>query len=508
MKQRASGRIAAAVILLCALIIGGCVARQEEEPAVVVQVEEEKYEEIIIPVDYPFSAEMEGYRLSLVSDTESPDVYEVRLCDETGKIVQQFSCGQLKEPLVFCDALTSWRDLEIFSGAEEEEEQTGLLFVWDQENNCFLEEGIEIPWYKSEKTDEEFAWRGRGFLVSRDTETREERRICQIDLNRKETVELGRWTFDQAENRLTIWNSLEDTAIFEGIVETDSDGRLNNEMYFWTLFQEQLSFITISEPEQSEIFTWVSRQESEDDEEQSGFEYVQEHVFGNKGGMESYASRQDLLADFGFVDCAPFYELHDRFGNLLLELYLDEQSGIGCGLRHVIYFVDDSTKTEELYGFAFDSVEEAEWEEPKIYIQESVYGGNGADSVEDFKEELECTDDGKPEHYRSTGIIDWLGDEEIPIAPANILSIDYIYREDGTLYRRDYVHNPYIFATTSCSLDSYYDEAERLIYENGYITHGDYENYYIYTDEGRKPVYGLMLDNNLNYYIPVLVRYE
>lgn len=95
------------------------------------------------------------------------------------------------------------------------------------------------------------------------------------------------------------------------------------------------------------------------------------------------------------------------------------------------------------------------------------------------------------------------GEELVPI-----LKINFVYREDGTLYCRDYYHNQKIFGTTESTLEYFYDEKERIEYKSGYITHGYVEYYYIYEDESDKPAYCLYLDHNLGYAIPAMVKYH
>ncbi|MDE7477663.1 MAG: hypothetical protein K2M91_06905, partial [Lachnospiraceae bacterium] len=89
-----------------------------------------------------------------------------------------------------------------------------------------------------------------------------------------------------------------------------------------------------------------------------------------------------------------------------------------------------------------------------------------------------------------------------------VVEINFIYRDDGTLYCRNYNHNQRIFGTTLLSRNSYYDEHGRVSYENGYITHGMLEYYYIYEDESEKPAYLLELDYDLGYAIPSIVHYN
>lgn len=72
---------------------------------------------------------------------------------------------------------------------------------------------------------------------------------------------------------------------------------------------------------------------------------------------------------------------------------------------------------------------------------------------------------------------------------------EYRYRADGSLACRKYSHNTWMWGTSFSSGTYLYDEKERLLYENLYVTHGGMSLYYIYEDDSDKPAYALMLDN-------------
>lgn len=124
--------------------------------------------------------------------------------------------------------------------------------------------------------------------------------------------------------------------------------------------------------------------------------------------------------------------------------------------------------------------------------------------MDDYEETIEYTPSGKPDYYLSQGVTDDFSDEAETI---KVIEISHVYRDDDTLFYREYWHNPNLFGSTLCYLESFYDESERVIYEKGYITHGNLEYYYIYEDEGRTPVYCLIIDDNLGYKIAELVQY-
>ena len=102
-------------------------------------------------------------------------------------------------------------------------------------------------------------------------------------------------------------------------------------------------------------------------------------------------------------------------------------------------------------------------------------------------------------------MIDWLGDGR---ETYKILDIDWVYRETGKLFYREFYQNSHLWGTTRQALYDYYDEDGRLIYESAYITHGSLDYFFIYTDGSCRPAYCLQLDNNLGYCIPLMVELE
>lgn len=155
-----------------------------------------------------------------------------------------------------------------------------------------------------------------------------------------------------------------------------------------------------------------------------------------------------------------------------------------------------------MYGFTIGTIWEQEWDHDAFSLK-SIAKDDGASSVNAYEEILEYTEDGRPAYFKSQGLADLYGNgEEL----TKILEISFLYRDDGSLFCREYWHNSGIFGTTLCSLHSMYDPNERVVFESGYITHGDCEYYYIYEDEGQIPVYCLLLDYNGGYAIPTLMR--
>lgn len=450
------------------------------------------------PIDFPFPYFMEEYTLSLVPLRDEPGQYALRLCGEYGTIVQQFSCGALTEPVTYqYDDLyyDYYEDLEIFS----EGSSIGLLFPFDPNGDGFIEEAIEIPRY--EDVD------GPNIMVREEDEDYVDKTMYQLNMEQKRMEEIGRWHLEKDTGMLEIWNSIEQRTVFEGQTELDENWEPVNMKYYGYLFWNA-RYLLGSFSEQDMIPVWISEPREEMGErEESGFEYVQYAVWGNSGYTAEYVDRRSLLEEYGFSGKEPDYESFDERGDLRLELYVDELSGTACGFAHDYCYTYDLEKREYIYGFTIDSILERDWEEPDPFNMKSVDGTDGANQVEAYEERLDYREDGQPDYFESQGYIEWLRDKDEEYKDT-LLQISYIYRDDGTLYYRGYRHNSYVFSTTFCNLNSYYDERGRVSCEDGYITHGAYYYYYFYEDDGKKPKYCLALDDNLEYHIPVMIRFR
>ncbi|MCM1186304.1 MAG: hypothetical protein NC251_06570 [Lachnoclostridium sp.] len=485
-----------------------------------------------IPIDYPFGYGREGYTLTLVPeesvdksmDSENGEAaaggYEVRLCDEKGTVIQQFSCGNVGEnPRFSYDDLVydSYADLQIFPSDENGgyshgsysygsysygSYSYGLLFAYDWQEHKFSEDALEIPVY-----DE---CRNGNMLISEENEDSITQSIYQISQYNGKCILLRQWSQQKDTGLLTIKDCLAGKNMFEGKAALNEDGALVNDKYYQTLFWQNISYLldsSVYPKEDSVIRIFIDGEDytkSAKDPNLKGFENVRKEAFGDDN-LGEYPDRQTLLEDFGVWGTKAFYEYYDAFGNLQLELYFDPATEKGCGIRHTYYYTDASEKLETLYGFAFNSTYPVKWEEEDAFSTKSYEGTDGADSVKDYEEQMEYRQDGKPDSFYSQGVVGWLSEEEEPMM---VISIDWVYREDGSLYYRDYNHNSYIFGTSCLYIRGYYDKAGRTLFERSYITHGSIEDYYIYTGDGKKPAYRLNLDDNLGYYLPVMIKYE
>lgn len=284
----------------------------------------------------------------------------------------------------------------------------------------------------------EFSSDGQPVLTMEEENTYQVKRLYQAN-NPKECMEETRyWKLQKDTGELVIWDYLENQSIFEGTVLLDKEGNLINEKYYNMLLWNNLCQLC-DYTEETSILTWIDEDKTKD------------HT-------RKYNTQEELLQEAGFENSAPIYQYYDKYHNLKLELYMDKSKERFCGFINNYYFNSDKKKCVDRYGFTIEGMEDCCWED-NAFSMKSVYGTDGADMVDSYKEMVE------------------------------------------------YTHNPMIFGTTFCSLESYYDESGRVVYESGYITHGQLEYYYIYKDEGDKPEYLLEIDYNGGYVIPHIKCY-
>ena len=201
----------------------------------------------------------------------------------------------------------------------------------------------------------------------------------------------------------------------------------------------------------------------------------------------SESERAKFLAAFGFSDSEPFYVHDEEDGYPFMELYFDEERGIGCGIRYA---------GSVICGFAFDHCQEVSWHERDPYSVLSVYGTTGEDRVTDYREKYEYDEEGRLSGYQSTGTPTDIEGEEWKDTP--MITVAFTYDDGGRLQEKEYSHftTPHLpFGTTYASQTSYYDESGRLSHTASYITHGGLEGYYIYQGDHNVPAYYLELDH-------------
>ncbi len=215
-----------------------------------------------------------------------------------------------------------------------------------------------------------------------------------------------------------------------------------------------------------------------------------------------YTKRESFLEDCGFQGEEPFYRYCDEDDGLQLEIYYHEGTGKGCGIRYYpgkdwepqgFYYDVLKTAADDAGYFDAEYLLERVCTDPYELLARGGIDLSQDEEIEDYEEHIAYTSDGRPKHFWSQGWITYVGEEHEIM---NLLDIKFTYREDGTLKRKDYVHNSSALETTDSVVHSFYDTQERLLYEDCYHTHGSIDYYYIYRKDGTMPSYCLVLDHN------------
>ena len=427
------------------------------------------------PIDFPFW-ESETYSVVLALSEESCGEYELRLYDADGRRLQQISCGKLVGPIqLSCDDLYYFgrKYLGIFSA----DSPTGLFYAWEDER--FSENPIEVPRYAES--------RGTDVLtVTEDDTGCQTEELYQLNWKKNRMEPVRSRKLQKDTGFIEIWDYMENCCLFSGIARTDEAGEpVNREFY--------------------DMLLWENRHSLWDDPEAKSTVSVSVRDDDGRLVEKEYENREAFLAAYGFANGTPIYEYHDEYRNLQLELYRNEDTGEFCGIAYSYAFNSEWEKRATMYGFCCDSAVKGAWNGGWQDYSVAEEGYNGSEAVEDYEEIIAYTPDGKPDYFKSQGIAEW---EEGYKQLTTILEINHVYRDDGTLFYREYHHNSRIFYTTFSNLNSFFDENGRPAFESGYITHGHLENYYIYEDEGDTPAYVVCLDYNPSALYAEIIRYE
>ncbi len=220
-----------------------------------------------------------------------------------------------------------------------------------------------------------------------------------------------------------------------------------------------------------------------------------------------FKDAESFLTAYGFDMANPFYKVYAE-GDLALTLYFDTKTELVCAI---------GSRGDR--GACFQGVTDAEWngylwgdymDPVVIYLDERLrpedyMGDYHYDEIKEYDES------GRLVEYRVTNADDYI--EEISSYAKDsydgwndALKVSYEYQVNGELAYREYFHNSYIFGTTKSSLQTWFDEQGRPVYECAYITHGCLEWFYIYEDEDKIPEYVLSMD--MGWGPPEFTKYE
>lgn len=406
-----------------------------------------------IEMEFPFE-EPEEYTLVFAPQEKEKTQGEFRLYDGDGALVQQIPYGVYELPYYYALCRKDKQNLVFFSN---EENRTGCIWEWDGER--FSQSDTDIKRNMTNYPGD--------LLITEETETKLIREIYRPHYNDRQAEMIRCYELQKEKGELEIWDCLDQKSLFQEVVAMKEDKTPVNEEYYQVMFTEGLyPWAWEDEEEETSVFVDISSLSSAD-------EFNAE-----------YKNEKSFLDDYGFADSRPFYEFYDRLDNLRLALYKKESEDLFCGILYRYFYNSDKQKCAEMSGFVTDDIMEAEWEDDTYSVMSLL-------DPYDYEKSTEYTEDRKPTYYIVKGDDGTVEKEEENVM---LMEIDYIYRDDGTLYDRHYRHNPYLLSTTRQSEDSLYDKKERLVYQQAYITHGTLEDYYIYLDESDKPAYHLNFD--------------
>lgn len=221
--------------------------------------------------------------------------------------------------------------------------------------------------------------------------------------------------------------------------------------------------------------------------------YCVEKTFGTVE-MLYFKDVNSFLESYGFAAMWPYHEFYAD-GELKMTLYYNADEQLGCG------------DYGDGWGVCFQGKDEVSWDgyfwgdymEPVIvYSNERPEDYMGEHTYDEVKE---YDDAGRLVEYRVTNIADLTAEcvdieslQDSTVLWNDAVIVNYSYRDDGTLAYRDYHHNTYLFGTTASTLETWFDEQGRPVYERAYITHGSLNWYYIYEDDDEIPEFVLETD--------------
>lgn len=418
------------------------------------------------------------YLVSLYQKASGENVICVSDIRGRDNVLQEAPLSLPGELLEMKGFLADGPDVVISCGEESGDGVRYFLYLWNEKACAFDAEPIELP------TD--YMPRDHAFLriFSR---TRQEgpvscKTLYQVDEQTKNIVEIRSYALDREEMTLEIRDSLRNRSLFSGSVLLDEDGNLQNEAYY-DYFFGSYSYVTKPwEPDPN-----IAYEEGIPVFFEEPDEYGYHTVY--------YPDRETFLSEQGFSGQEPFYRYMNTWGDLEVELYYDTATETGCGFYYDYEFYPEQEQI--ITGYVFQGIEEQPWETYPPYALENRYGETGKEYLGDgeilsYEEDSRYRADGRPEYFRASGLADFYRDEP---KETTLLELNFVYRDDGSLACRRYSYNSLVWGSSYSSGEYLYDEAERLAYENLYVTHGGMSFYYIYEDGSDTPVYALMLDN-------------
>lgn len=200
-------------------------------------------------------------------------------------------------------------------------------------------------------------------------------------------------------------------------------------------------------------------------------------------GEEKINTANAFLEENGVANQPPFFVWGIDEDHPDCIIYYDTEKEKGCLFR-LLYGEYDLAK---IMGYTLKSTREEQpeipgkGENPFLFKFIELDFQNKAKDICPSCEEKHTPDytNGKVSEYVATGVLPDFEKE----GEQTILSLQWFYREDGSLQRRIYHHSPHSVGTAWSDVDTYYDKKGRILYENYYVTSGNHDIYAIYPED-------------------------
>ncbi len=224
----------------------------------------------------------------------------------------------------------------------------------------------------------------------------------------------------------------------------------------------------------------------------------------------------ELTDCFGFDYEKPRFTFHDESSvtdiDSLILIYSDDDMTSGLVVRYTLNNVlNEKEYTGQAWSVRSSYVERA----VKKEIRDDIFSYMGEmvisrEEFDDIKGQWKI--EKKKGKIRKVRFIteDTLFDEGLqdPGSDGEIYGMDFEYDREDKLKYRCIWHNMDYFGTYAMSEGQFFDDSERLIYTEGYQTHGSYEKCYLYYGNDILPSYCLYIDYNQGLPMSYWVRYR
>lgn len=200
----------------------------------------------------------------------------------------------------------------------------------------------------------------------------------------------------------------------------------------------------------------------------------------------------------------PIYSYYGEDGSLQMELYYDFTANKGCGIRYSYYEND-----KEMKGFVLEECKNRSFQKENadvIRTIDSIVENESFIQVRDYDEAYEYDEAGRVRTYEVSGVA--YSEESYVGDTCWLTTTEFEYWGNGTVKKKAFTRNMAVWGQIGQYYTEYFDQEGRLIYDIGYASPGDYENYYIYENDSDIPAYSIGCHANQMIILPEINSYS